>query len=35
MAGLTLLGYLEVVPHELLVVGVNAVLNNALGALGG
>lgn len=35
VAGLTLLGNLEVVPHELLVVGVNAVLDDALGALGG
>ena len=35
VAGLTLLGNLEVIPHELLVVGVHAVLNDALGALGG
>ena len=35
VAGLTLLGYLEVIPHELLVVGVHAVLDDALGALGG
>ena len=35
VAGLTLLGNLEVIPHELLVVGVNAVLDDALGALGG
>ena len=35
VAGLTFLGNLEVVPHELFVVGVHAVLNNALGTLGG
>ena len=35
VAGLTLLSNLEVIPHELLVVRVNAVLNDALGALGG
>ena len=35
VAGLALLGYLEVIPHELLVVGVHAVLDDALGALGG
>ncbi len=35
VAGLSLLGNLEVVPHELLVVGVHAVLYYALGALGG
>jgi len=35
VAGLTLLSYLEVIPHELLVVGVHAVLDDALGALGG
>ncbi len=33
MAGLTLLGNLQVVPHELLVVGVHAVLDDALGTL--
>ena len=35
VAGLTLLGNLEVVPHELLVVGVHAVFDDAFGALGG
>ena len=35
VAGLTLLSNLEVIPHELLVVRVHAVLNDALGALGG
>ncbi len=35
VAGLSLLGYLEVIPHELLVIRVHAVLDNALGALGG
>lgn len=35
VAGLTLLGYLEVIPHELLVIRVHAVLDDALGALGG
>ena len=34
MAGLTLFGNLQVVPHELLVVGVHAVLDDALGTLG-
>lgn len=35
VAGLTLLGNLEVIPHELLVVRMYAVLDDALGALGG
>ena len=35
VTGLTLLGNLEVVPHELLVVGVHAVLDDALCALCG
>ena len=35
VAGLTLLGNLEVISHELLVVGMHAVLNDALGTLGG
>ena len=35
VAGLALFGNLEVIPHKLLVVGMNAVLNDALGALGG
>ena len=35
VAGLAFLGYLEVIPHELLVVGVHTVLDDALGALGG
>ena len=34
MAGLTLLGNLQVVPHELLVVRMHAVLDDTLGALG-
>ena len=35
VTGLAFLGNLEVVPHELLVVGVHTVLDDALGALGG
>ena len=35
VAGLTLLGNLEVIPHELLVIRMHTVLNDALGALGG
>ena len=35
VACLALLGYLEVIPHELLVVGVHAVFDDALGTLGG
>lgn len=34
MAGLTLFGNLQVVPHELLVVRMHAVLDDTLGALG-
>ena len=34
VAGLTFLGNLEVIPHELLVVRMHAVLDDALGALG-
>ena len=35
VAGLAFLSYLEVIPHELLVVRMHAVLDDALGALGG
>ena len=35
VAGLSLLGNLEVIPHQLLVVRVNTVLNYTLGTLGG
>ena len=34
VAGLAFLSYLEVIPHELLVVRMHAVLDDALGALG-